>query len=231
MDDIVNLDDVAHFPVNATIISFLPFEYNPSMVGMFPAFFHIPAAPENDFVVVPICDCKSYVYISDGRSLPTWHNGIMVASAIVRDYIIASQYTTPDGFPGMKSIPGKHTKEDIKKMFGPELKALQEAQKKWFGNLVKMADDIWTDPNARGKQASISDLMRYAAKNLMLNREWLTVVTTDNVNCFACGYAVPSSALICSNCKTALKPEELQRQQDLRLAELKKAQPVQEATK
>lgn len=221
--------DVKDFPVNAVIVSFLPIEYAPQLPGMLPAFFYIPAAERDDFVVVPICDCMSHIYIGDGRNIPSMTSGVQVASAIARDYIVASMHTTPDGFPGIKSIPGNHTKEKIQEMFGPELAELNETQKRWFQTLVKVADDIWTDPNARGKQQSISDLMRVAAKRLGLNREWITAIVTDNVECWACGFNIKSSALVCINCKTVLKKAEYEALQSTEM--LKNAQPVQEAVK
>jgi len=216
--------DVKDFPINATIVSFLPYEFNPYLPGMFPTYFHIPKAERDDFVVVPISDCMALVYVLEGRSIPTMISGIEVAGAIVNDHIKASIYATAEAFPGIKSIPGNHTKENIQKMFGPELEALNNAQKGWFSNLVKAADDIWTDPQARGKQYSISDTMRYAAKYLGLNRDWLTAVVVNNVECFACGYNIPDTALICVNCKTILKPKEYE---VLTAERLKEAQPVE----
>lgn len=216
-----NIDDK---PVTAVVVSFLPIDYNPYFPGMLPSFYHIPAAERDDFNVVPIKDGKSDIYIGDGRTIPSHTSGIEIAGAIARDYIVASMYTTPNGFPGLKSIPGDHSKERIKDVFGDELEALNTAQKYWFENLVKVADDIWMDPNAKGKQQSISELMRVACKRLGLNREWITAITVDNVECFACGYNVKSSALICINCKTILKPEEYAAKSLLK-------QPIQEAVK
>lgn len=209
--------------VSATIVSFLPYDYNPYLPGMTPTFFHIPKSERDDFVVIPICDCISYVYVGEGRSLPTNHNGVQVAGAIANDLIKASIHTTMEGFPGIKAIPGNHTKEAIQKMFPEELKALNQAQKNWFGNMVKAADDTWSDPNIRGKHKLINDLQRHAAKYLGLNREWLTSVVITNVECFACGFNVNENALICMNCKTVLKPTELAKK--LEAVDLKKAQP------
>jgi len=220
--------DVKDFPINATIVSFLPYEFNPYLPGMLPTFFHIPKAERDDFVVIPICDCRSFIYVLDGKSVASMVSGIEVAGAIVNDHIKASIYVTDNAFPGLKAIPGNHSKEDVLKMFGPELEALNQAQKNWFSNLVKAADDVWTDPQARGKQHSISDTMRYAAKYLGLNRDWLTSVVTTNVPCFACGWNVPNTALICMNCKTILKPEEYAK---LTTRDIKEAQPVELAEK
>jgi len=200
--------EVSDFPVNAVIVSFLPYDYNPYLPGMIPTFFHIPKAERDDFVVVPITDCMSHIYVGEGRSLATMHSGVQVASAIARDHIAASIHTVADiAFPGIKSVPGNHSKEKIQEMFPEELIALNQAQKNWFGELVKYADDTWMDPNARGKHRSISDIQRYAAKYLGLNKEWITTVATNNIQCYACTYNVPSEAAICPNCKTVLKSD------------------------
>jgi len=209
--------DVKDFPINATIVSFLPYEFNPYLPGMLPTFFNIPKAERDDFVAVPICDCRSYIYVLDGKSVPTMVSGIEVAGAIVNDHIKASIYVTENAFPGLKALPGNHSKEKIKELFPTELAALNATQKNWFSNLVKAADDVWTDPQARGKQFAISDTMRYAAKYLGLNRDWLTSVVTNMVECIHCGYNIPAGKPVCMNCKNP---------QTLDVAIFKGAQPV-----
>lgn len=203
--------EVEDFPVNATIVSFLPYEYNPYLPGLCPSFFHIPKAEKDDFVVIPVSDCMEHVYLLDGKTIPRMISGIEVAGAIANDHIQASHGVMPGAFPGIKSLPGNHTKEQVKKMFAVELQQLNEAQKNWFAELVKLADDVWNDPHARGKQHSISDVQRHACRYLGLNREWLTSVVTNNVPCFACGFNIPDTALICMNCKTVLKPKEYEK--------------------
>lgn len=218
--------EVKDFPISATLVSFLPYELNSSnnsKPGLIPPYVYVPAADRDDFVVAPVPDHMNWVYLLDGKQISRMISGIEVASAIAYDHISASYGVTPDAFPGIKSIPGNHTKDQIKKLFPEELKALLETQKRWFGELVKRADDIWNDPAAKGKHRSISDLQRYAAKYLGLNREWLTAVQTNLVACFACGWNIPDTALVCQNCKTIVKPEEYKKQ-TLPVEELKEAQ-------
>ncbi len=203
--------EASEFPVTATLISFLPYELNSSnnsKPGLIPSYIYVPAAERDDFVTIPVSDHMNWVYLLDGKSISRMISGIEVASAIAYDHINASYGVTANAFPGIKSVPGNHTKEKIKEMFPEELKALLETQRRWFGELVKLADDVWNDPAAKGKHRSISDLQRYAAKYLGLNREWLTAVQTNLVPCFACGWNIPDTALVCQNCKTIVKPEE-----------------------
>lgn len=200
--------EVSDFAKTATIVSMLPYDLDDPKPGLLPAVFHVPACERGDFVVVPVTDCINHVDIGEGRMLTRMIPGAEVAGAIARDHISASIYTTADAYPAIHALPGNHTKEDIIKLF-PELVAgMKQAQKNWFKELVQRADDTWNDPNNRGRSRAISDLQRYAATDLGLNREWLTAVTTTLVPCFACGFNIDSAALICMNCKTIVKPEE-----------------------
>jgi hypothetical protein len=194
---------------DATIVSILPFEYIPKFPGLVPSSYVIPAAPENDFVVVHIPDGKGFVDIHEGRPpLIQNHSGEQIAGSIANDLISSSMYTTDIAFPGIKALPGRHEKEDIEKNFPDLLKGMQSAQKLWFGEWVKAADNIWSDPNARGKAYSISDMHRISANRLGLNREWMTFTRTDQYRCPACTNFIPESALICPLCKTIVKPKE-----------------------
>jgi hypothetical protein len=194
---------------DATVVSILPFEYTPRFPGLVPSYYLIPESPEGDFVVLHVDDGKGFVDIHEGRPpLVQHHSGEQIANSIVNDLIAASMYTTDVAFPGIKAIAGKHSKEDIKKNFPELLEALRNAQKLWYGEMVKAADDIWSDPNARGKSQSISDLQRKAAGFLGLNKEWVTVNRIDQVRCPACTNFIPGSALICPMCKTVLNQVE-----------------------
>lgn len=195
--------------MESTIVSYLPYELCDPKPGLIPPYIIIPAAPERDFVVVAIPDCINHVYLDEDRgSLTRVIPGEQVAGAIAYDHINASYGTSDVGFPGIKAIPGRHTKEELLKMFSVELKGLENAQRNWFQNLVRLADDIWSDPTARGKTRSITETQRHAAKFLGLNKEWVTDAPKDNNQCPACRTFIPVDALICANCKTIVKPVE-----------------------
>jgi len=225
--------EASEFPVSATVISFLPYDVAEPKPGLLPSVFLIPKATEkDDFTVTHITDCINHVPTLDGHSLSRMISGIEVAGSIARDHIMGTHGVSEDAYPGIKAISGKHDKESIKKNFPDLLEGLLAAQKRWFVNIVKLADDVWSDPNARGRQRSISDLQRFAAKYLGLNREYLTAVVANLVACFACGYMIPSSALICLNCKTEINPSGLKAYRDsLSVVALKAAQPVSQGTK
>jgi hypothetical protein len=130
----------------------------------------------------------------------------MIAGSIAKDHISSSMYTTQDAFPGIKSLPGDFSKEDIKKTFSPELKGLDNAQRAWFGILVRLADDAWRSPGGR-QNGVISDLQRTAAKIVAPNKEWINDIRVDLIPCPACTMSIPAAALICPQCKTVVNPE------------------------
>ena len=197
--------------MESTVISICPMAINPYSgfkPGISPAVPEIPAAKENDFVVVHIPDSQRAVYVMDGKSLWSMVPGEQVAGAIASNYISSMMGIEHDAFPGVKAIPGKFSKDEILKSFGWDedngLGGLKKVQLKWFTILVKMADDKWTNPMNPGKHRSISDIERAAAKSLGLNRDWLTSVPTDQIKCPACRLYIPGDATICFNCKTPI---------------------------
>lgn len=197
----------------ATIVSILPYPLNEYKPGLIPPRFLVPKAEDGDFVVVHIEDCINHVYILDGKSITRTIPGEQVAGSVARDHINDSLEISETAYPGIHALSGKHEKKDVTKNFPELLDSLQQAQRAWFGRLVARADDTWSDPNGRGKHMAISDLQRYAAKFLGLNREWTTSTRIDQKPCPACTIFIPENAILCPNCKTVLKPEEYGRLQ------------------
>jgi len=199
--------------MDATIVSFLPYELNTNFPGILPYSYSIPKAPIGDFVVVHISDAVNYVPMAYGqppmaRAIP----GEQIAGSIAQDHINSSKFGAgPGAFPGIKALPGKHDKDAIKDMFEDELEALLEAQKRWFRNLVSLADDLWKDPMARGKNKSISDTQRAAANYLRLEREWSKEVSINLYPCPVCTTTIPVATIKCPQCSTVLKPEEMKK--------------------
>lgn len=197
---------------DATIISMLPYpleEKRPSLVAM---RYEIPAAEENDFVVVHIADTEAMHYVGEGNVLRRTVSGEQVAGSLVNDHINASYGIKENAFPALKTLPGKHSKEFIQKNFAKELEELRKIQKNWFAEQVKLADDAWNNPRNGRRAQAISDLQRLACKSLGLNREWQIAYRVDNIECPACTTFIPSKALVCPNCQTVLNPTEYTKQ-------------------
>lgn len=198
--------------MESTIVSFLPYDLHVPLPGLIPASFFIPKVeddqPFGDFNAVYIPDCIAYVYSGDGRSVRTVCRSEEIAGSICLDHISASYATQDDAFPGLKAIPGKHEKDDIKKNFPEIIEGVFHAHRRWYQNLVNLADDIWKDPMARGKSKTISDVQRTASRKLGLNKEWQNTARIDQIPCPACTKFISEQALICPECKTIVKPKE-----------------------
>lgn len=200
----------------ATIVSYLPFDINVPLPSMIPANVVVKGIKEEDpldeFEVTYIPDFTAFVYQLDLKSIRTTVRSEEVASAICNDYIQSSfQADGDEAHPGLKSIPGFHTKEEIKKSFPDELADLLRVHKNWYSRLVTAADDVWRDPNAKGKSQVISDLQRMAAKRLGLNKDWVNVARTDQVKCPACTSYIAEEALVCPVCSTIVNRTEYEK--------------------
>lgn len=197
--------------MKSTVVSLLPYEYKADFPGVIPPYFLIPALDvellkAGDFNVIHIDDCYGWIPILDGRAIKQYYPGEQIAGSIAADHIAASYASSPDAFPGLKSLPGVHQKADIKKNFADELKGLDNAQRAWFSTLVRLADDAWRSPNGR-QSGVISDLQRTAAKVVAPNKEWINDIRIDLVPCPACTMSIPAGAMICPQCKTIVNPE------------------------
>lgn len=158
--------------VDATVVSLFPFKIVEKKPAMIPPEFVIPAAAKDDFVILNVGICNTYIYMDAERgSMPFPEFAGTVADSIVNDFIMAQlEYRDDNCKPGLFWVPGKHTKEDIKKNFAAELAAAKAAQINWFKRLVYVADDSW---NRVKKHSEISDVQREAVRQLNIKRDWL----------------------------------------------------------
>lgn len=133
---------------------------------------------------------------------------IVVADSIVKDYcngLLACNMN--DLMPGLFYIPGEFTVETLKAQHMPLLIKAKEAQKKWFLELVRLADILWSRSN--GNPLSISDDARLACKELNIqNKPWLgDLQQAELVRCVACGNLRNPAFPICQTCKAIADPE------------------------
>ena len=197
--------------MKSTVISLLPYDYKAEFPGVIPPYYLIPALDiealkRGDFNVVYIDDAIGHIPILDGKSITRPYLGEGLAGSIVNDHIAASYAATSEAFPGLKALPGVHTKEEIKKNFAAELKGLDNAQRNWFSILVRLADNDFRGPNGR-MPGVISDVQRLAARIVAPNKEWINDVRIDLVPCPACTMSIPAAAMICPQCKTVVNQE------------------------
>lgn len=132
-------------------------------------------------------------------------SSIQIADSVVNDYcngLLGCNMN--DAMPGLFIIPGEHNIISIKKEYQKLLDKANEKQRKWFSELVRIADTLWARTN--GNPLTIGDDMRLAAQELRLeDKPWLGDFTTMKmVNCIACGNMNNSNVIVCPNCKVVL---------------------------
>jgi len=199
-------------PVNpmdkSTVVSILPKRISERKATISPGFFELaPGTFENPSVLV-IGPSSWWREVDENQPLleiPV--SSIQIADAIVRDYsngLLACNMA--DQMPGLFYIPDAYTVERLKKEHLPLLQRARDNQKKWFLELVRIADILWSRSN--GNPLSISDDARLACKELNITQKpWLgDLQTAELVRCIACGSLRNSQFPICQTCKAIADP-------------------------
>lgn len=138
------------------------------------------------------------------------NSSIQVADSIVKDYCSGLLgYSAVDSGPGVFWAPGEFkTITDFKKVHLEKFNSAVARQKRYYENLVKLADSLWARTN--GNPLTISDDMRLAAKELQLTKQkdWMQdFVTLGQTNCPACGHLVNPTYPVCGNCHNVIDKE------------------------
>ena len=128
------------------------------------------------------------------------------AESIVNDFCNNQVFSSPEARPGLFWVKGKKTVEQVLAEHKAELEFAYRKQLQFFAQLVRSADNSFSKSR---NHREISDLQRYACKELKLNREWL--VSTEHlskvIDCPSCTNKVPATAAVCPQCKCILDPE------------------------
>ncbi len=192
-----------------TIISVVPFEINENKPGLYPGHFIIPSAKKDDFEMLVVDRSVHHVYMDMDRgslTVPTVSEEI--ARSICEDYSRAQlAYEKGEVEPGLFYIPGEYKdKKAVLAAHKDKIDAARARQKNWFMRLVEIADDEW---NKYHSHKMISDVQRYAAEFLGLEREWNVKGQVESLTqCPACKSQITVGALVCSVCRTIVNPEE-----------------------
>lgn len=191
----------------ATVVSVYPFDLVERKPGLHPPMFVIAGSKDNEPSVLHVDDGFFYVYLdSDRGSLKVQQPATSIAKSIVDDFISAQYPIYPDARPGIFFVPGQFTPKEIKTTYKETLDRSILEQTNWFKRLVSFADDEW---QRHHRHIVITDIQRYAAKALKMDREWLMVAPTDTMlNCPACTTLIPKSAVLCPNCRMILNETE-----------------------
>lgn len=195
--------------MHATVVSFMPWEAKETKPGMIPSEFIIPARKDKATPSVLIVqDATNSIYMGFDRDpFPSPVPADKLAASIVNDAGNSYLEIDSDCGPAVFWVEGKFTAKEILEKFPEQCKAAKDRQNRWFVRLIRTADDLW----ARFHQHKlITGLQRAAALDLGLNsKEWaMTPEPVSLVKCPACKTMIESDAIVCSNCRAVLKPDE-----------------------
>jgi hypothetical protein len=192
----------------ATIVSLFPFDINEIKPGVYPGHFHLePCLDVKKPSILHINDAISYLFDGlTGKSMPINQPVEVMAKSVVDDFRNSFLTIGPDSGPGIFWVEGHHSVADIVKLFSDDIRKAELRQYKWFEALVRLADD---DFAKYGQHRAVSDLQRYAADYLHLDRVWKRKLEEQRMtNCPACRSTIPEDALVCASCRTIIRPQE-----------------------
>lgn len=190
---------------DATIVSILPFALRETKNGMHPNEYKIPAADPGDFAILHVEVAMSRAYIDEDRGF--MEKAVFasdLAESITSDYNRSMIGLDEDAMPGLSWLPGKLSKDEIRKHHGQFLKHLEARQTNWFRSLVKLADDDWSKFHLH---SMITDIQRLAAERLGLRRDWLVAIKLEGQVCVACKTPLITGSIVCPQCRTVQDQE------------------------
>jgi len=193
----------------STVVSILPKLISERKATISPGFFEIPPGTVDSPSILVVGTSSWWREIDENQPLleiPV--SSIQIADSIVKDYcngLLACNLD--DMMPGLFYIPGELTVDRVKKEYTPLLKSAEAKQKRWFMELIRIADILWSRSN--GNPLAISTDARLACKELNISQKpWLTdMQTAELVRCIACGSLRNGAYPICQTCKAVADPE------------------------
>lgn len=194
---------------NATLISIVPFPIAEFKPGIYPGFFEISASRDEVPEVLVIGESVYHVELDESRTITVKCLADDIAKSIVDDYVVSNlAYSEEDdAAPGIMWVSGKLSRGEILSRFSEAIDNLKGRQRRWFMKLVQMADDDWEKTR---QHKAISDMQRYAAKSLRLERPWIIAPSKDNegmIKCPACQSFISSLAIVCAQCRCVINME------------------------
>jgi len=192
----------------STVVSILPKYIHERKITIQPGVFEIPPGSFEKPAILVVGTSSWWREVDENQPLleiPV--SSIQVADSIVKDYcngLLACNMS--DMMPGIFYVPGEVDRERLKKEYMPLLLKAQATQKKWYFELIRVADILWSRTN--GNPLSISDDARLACKELNItNKPWLgDIQTMELIRCVACGSLRNPTFPICQTCKAIADP-------------------------
>jgi predicted nucleic acid-binding Zn ribbon protein len=187
-----------------TVISLVPCKIVEEKPGLYPPRFIIE---ESDTVIPQLCHISTavhYVYLDESRGmLQVKDPSDVVAKALVHDFVTSQLAVSDEVGPALWWVDSDYTLEQVVEKEKVIMNEMRQRQRKWFVNLMKMADDDWV----RYRQHNvISDFQRKIGHILDLNpedHEWMTPLALQQGRTFACPFcmtSLPVGSVICGTC-------------------------------
>lgn len=204
----------------ATIISIVPFPISEFKPGIYPGFFEIAGSKNEVPEILVVGESVYHVELDENRTITVKCSPDDIAKSLVHDYVISClAYTVEDSgsLPGIFWKPEELTLSEVTSKYAKDLEQAKRQQRNWFEKLVRLADDDWEKTR---QHKFISDMQRYAAKSLKLERPWIISLNAvaDTKKCPACQSFVSIEAIICSSCRCIL---DVKKYESLKFAEVK----------
>lgn len=213
-EDVEAAPVIPHSTRNCTVVSILPYPLKEPKPGIIPGYYQVPRSKDGKPSVLPVGEAIHWLESPFGGIPPPppikmTHSSIEVARSIVNDLVEAQLGLDSDAGPGLFWVEGHFKAKQIEDNFPEKLQEAEHRQMRWFATLVRIADDDW----ARYHQHRfVSDLQRYAAKSMGLDREWLSTALSEvQIQCPLCKEFVRNDAIIHSACGFVLKMDEYKR--------------------
>jgi len=188
---------------NSTIFSIVPEPIKEFKPGIYPGWFcldacHDESRPQRLLIDKPSMHAMAVGGKKEPIMIPT--ATYVLAKAVVDDYLVCKMFTKPDARPGITWIQGDVSVSEFMSAYKDEYNRIKISQKKWFMNVVKETDVYWTQ--SKGNPKVISDIARYAVKQLGLEKDWAKddIVAMEHISCPACGAKNSPHLAICNAC-------------------------------
>lgn len=192
----------------ATIVSLLPHDLLEVKPELHPADYFIPKGTIKKPGLLIVSDDVHYLVnpdiLSEDKNIQFIKvnvKAIECAQSVINDYVVALIGVEPNATPGLFAVKGDFTDPNVVlERFTKEVVQYQQAQGRWFANLIAIADDTYSKTKS---PQGISDLQRNAAKWLGLERDWL-YEAKQPTKCPYCANGILPDAIVCSTCNHVL---------------------------
>lgn len=196
-----------------TVVSLLPVKLSEVKPHLFPGQFDIPACPKGEIVVIHVGESHHFIpdVFDEKRNYKVVTPPHEMARSICEDYGTALVGTDSDAGPALFWVHQRLSDIQVAEKHPKLISFFQERQKRWFDNLISMADADWEKNKNR---MAVSDLQRVAAKYHGQTKDWVNITPMENMPCVFCKVMISVDSIKCFNCKEVVNPEAYKRLQE-----------------